>query len=318
MLSGYMPFTGSEQNQLQNIVAGKYSMKKERWGYLSKEAVDFVRSLLRVDPKKRLTAQQALEHPFISNKHFGNKLQVDSTVVEALCDFGHHAKFRRCCLFIMAWSLSSEERSAVEEYFLAMDEHHHGALTYEDLKHLMVDKFRIPAKEVKTAFQALAVHSDKEIHYSDFLAAMVSTRIALNNDILQDCFTKFDLDSNGFITRANLRDVLGDKFNGIPVEMLFDDVPTLHEGKMSWHEFVCFMKGKPLKLHGDEFVPDQDSEGDLKKNKTTRSRIMSFGNSSGDLNQHPALVPQCRPVNGKQPHCSQPACGANSSQCTVQ
>jgi Ca2+-binding EF-hand superfamily protein len=317
MLSGYMPFTGSEQNQLQNIVAGKYSMKKEKWGYLSKEAVEFTRCLLKVDPKKRLTAQQSLEHPFISNKHFGNKLQVDSTVVEAMCDFGHHAKFRRCCLFIMAWSLSSEERAAVEEYFLAMDEHHHGALTYEDLKHLMVDKFKVPAKEVKTAFQALAVHSDKEIHYSDFLAAMVSTRIALNNDILQDCFQKFDLDSNGFITRSNLRDVLGDKFNGIPVEQLFDDVPTLHEGKMSWHEFVCFMKGKPLKLHGDEFVPDQDSEGDLRKNRTSRSGKFSFGNSK-DLQQHPALVPQCRPAAGQQPHCSQPACGTGGGQCTVQ
>jgi len=224
---------------------------------LSKEAVDFTRCLLRVDPKKRLTATQALEHPFISNKHFGNKLQVDSTVVEAMCDFGHQSKLRRSCLFIMAWSLSSEERAAVEEYFLAMDQNHTGAITYEDLKKVMVDKFKIPSKEMDVAFSALSVKSGRGIQYSDFLAAMVSSRIALSNELLQDCFQKFDVDATGFITTDNLVEVLGDKFNGIATETMLDDVDTLNDGKMCWHEFVCFMKGKQLRLRGDEFIPSE-------------------------------------------------------------
>merc|ERR1712166_32341 len=176
-----------------------------------------------------------------------------------MCDFGHQSNFRRSCLFIMAWSLSSEERAAVEEYFLAMDQSHTGAITYEDLKNVMVDKFKMSQKDMKQAFQALAVKSGKGIHYSDFLAAMVSSRIAISNELLQDCFQKYDVDSSGFITTENLVEVFGDSFNGMPTESMLDDVDTLHDGKMCWHEFVCFMKGKQLHLHGDEFIPSTDS-----------------------------------------------------------
>jgi calcium-dependent protein kinase len=317
LLSGSMPFAGSEQEQLSKIQQGKYSMKKERWGYLANESIDFTRALLRLDPRKRLTAQEALRHPFIASKHFGQKLQVDSSVLEAMCDFGHQSKFRRSCLFIMAWSLSSEERAAVEEYFLAMDQNHSGAITYEELKNVMVDKFKISPKEMNVAFQALSVKSGKGIQYSDFLAAMVSSRIALSNELLQDCFQKFDVDANGFITTDNLVEVLGDKFNGIPTESMLDDVDTLHDGKMCWHEFVCFMKGKKLHLRGDEFIPeetgtDSTDEGDVARKpsggsvgRTNSPRLMMAGR--GGLPQHPALNPNPRPAAPpayREPQCN--------------
>lgn len=322
LLSGSMPFSGSEQEQLSKIAAGKYSMKKERWGYLANESIDFTRCLLHVDPRKRLTAQQALRHPFISSKHFSQRLQVDSSVLEAMCDFGHQSKFRRSCLFIMAWSLSSEERAAVEEYFLAMDQNHSGAITYEDLKSVMVDKFKIPAKEMKVAFQALSVKGGKGIQYSDFLAAMVSSRIALSNELLQDCFQKFDVTASGFITTDNLVEVLGDKFNGIPTETMLDDVDTLHDGKMCWHEFACFMKGKQLRLRGDEFIPCEDStdEGDLRKpsntssNSSINSQLSGRRNSPsliagrGGLPQHPALNPNSQTGALAAPTYREPQC----------
>jgi len=318
LLSGSMPFSGSEQEQLSKITQGKYSMKKERWGYLAKESIDFTRSLLRVDPRKRLTAQQALQHPFIAGKHFGQKLQVDSSVLEAMCDFGHQSKFRRSCLFIMAWSLSSEERAAVEEYFLAMDQNHTGAITYEDLQKVMVDKFKIPSKEMDVAFQALSVKSGKGIQYSDFLAAMVSSRIALSNELLQDCFQKFDVDATGFISTDNLVEVLGDKFNGIATETMLDDVDTLNEGKMCWHEFVCFMKGKQLRLRGDEFIPeDSTDEGDTVRMSTSgilgRRDSPSLITGCKGLPQHPALNQNVRSVAPVTPAFREPQCGNSCS-----
>jgi len=232
-----------------------------------------------------------------------------------MCDFGHQSNFRRSCLFIMAWSLSSEERAAVEEYFLAMDQSHTGAITYEELKNVMVDKFKIPSKEMNVAFQALSVKSGKEIQYSDFLAAMVSSRIALSNELLQDCFQKFDVDATGFITTDNLVEVLGDKFNGIPTETMLDDVDTLHGGKVCWHEFVCFMKGKKLHLRGDEFIPCEDStdEGDLRTSSSSsrisgRRNSPSFMAGRGGLPQHPALNPNRTVVPAssqyREPQCA--------------
>ncbi|CAK9080319.1 Hypothetical protein (Fragment), partial [Durusdinium trenchii] len=41
----------------------------------------------------------------------------------------------------------------------------------------------------------------EEIHYSDFLAAMMSTRIALHDDLLRSAFQRFDVDNEGYVTK---------------------------------------------------------------------------------------------------------------------
>merc|ERR1712086_168044 len=63
LIAGYMPFSGSDDVQSKNIQEGKYTIKPAKWKNVSKEAQDFVQSLLRVDPEKRLTSSTALEHP---------------------------------------------------------------------------------------------------------------------------------------------------------------------------------------------------------------------------------------------------------------
>jgi calcium-dependent protein kinase len=66
LLTGRMPFFGAEHVQHMNICAGRYSMSSDRWSNISAEAKDFIVSLLTLDPNKRLTAEQALQHPWIA------------------------------------------------------------------------------------------------------------------------------------------------------------------------------------------------------------------------------------------------------------
>jgi len=252
LLAGYMPFSGPDEEQMKNIAAGKYVMKEERWATISEEAKDFTISLLQVHPKMRLTAEAALEHPFIANRHFEDQTHVDVGIVKALRDFGHLSRFRRCCMSMMAWSLSSEERSKVEQYFLALDAKHHGAIYYDDLKKVMVDKFHIPQGEAKRAFNALDSSHHKEIHYSDFLAAMITKRVDMNEELIHEAFRKFDTDDSGYITADNLREVIGDTFEGMKVEKLLSEADTLHDGKLSYHEFYSYLTGKEMHFLGDE------------------------------------------------------------------
>merc|ERR1712176_1298516 len=66
LLGGYPPFIESTQRELfRKIKRGDYEFHEEYWGTASKEARNLIKSLLCVDPKKRLTAQQALENPWI-------------------------------------------------------------------------------------------------------------------------------------------------------------------------------------------------------------------------------------------------------------
>lgn len=240
---------------MNKISTGVYTLKKDKWANVSKDGVDFIAELLQVDATKRLTAQAALNHPFVLKRQaFEAKKEVDLSIVDALVNFSRLSAFRRCCMTMMAWSLTSEERSTVEEYFLTMDESHHGAITYADLQKVMVGKFHLPDRELKRTFNALDMHHDHEIHFSDFLAAMVSTRIAVHEELLRDAFRKFDTHDAGFFTVDDLRELVGDSFEGKQVDKLLTEVDLLKVGKVNYHEFAAYIKEMPLHLHGDEYA----------------------------------------------------------------
>jgi serine/threonine protein kinase len=244
LLSGYMPFSGTEAAQTANISKCNYKWKTERWNNVSQLGQTFVKSLLKIPAKDRLTAQQALDHEWVATRHKHGPTEISPDIGVALQQFGQASKFRRACLEMMAWSLSNEERAKVRDYFMMMDKNNQGTITLAELKAVMVDKFHIPDQETMKIFHALDSNHDDTIHYSDFLAAMVSTRIALHDDLLKATFSKFDTDNTGYITVANLKEVLGQSFDGEKVEDLLKEADFTHDNRISYGEFVKYIKGE--------------------------------------------------------------------------
>jgi len=275
LLVGYMPFSGSEEKQTRDILAGKYNVKKDRWASVSPEATDFVTKLLQVNAEVRLTAQKALEHQWIAERHRTGQAEVDDSVADALRQFGKASKFRRCCMEMMAWSLSNEERAEVRQYFISMDKTQQGTITLSELKAVMEEKFHVSDEEAVQIFSALDSNHDEEIHYSDFLAAMVSTRIKLHDSLLSTTFRKFDMDNTGYITADNLREILGDTFDGEEIEKLVAEADQLKDGRISYPEFVAYLRGDPLDAHADSTARVIDArlqaDGRATGRKLTRS-----------------------------------------------
>ncbi|KAL3790554.1 hypothetical protein HJC23_007703 [Cyclotella cryptica] len=74
MLCGRPPFNGSNDDKVfARIMTGKYSMDTPHWHGITDDAKDFVRKLLQMDPAKRMTAGEALEHPWVVD----NKMELD-------------------------------------------------------------------------------------------------------------------------------------------------------------------------------------------------------------------------------------------------
>ncbi len=69
LLCGFPPFYDDNNKKLfKLIVNAKYSFPNPYWANISEEAKDLIRKLLIVDPVKRLTAQQAQQHPWVSDE----------------------------------------------------------------------------------------------------------------------------------------------------------------------------------------------------------------------------------------------------------
>ena len=68
ILCGYPPFNGADNSEVYDAVRrGRYTFPSSDWKYTSRESRDFIRRLLQKDPKKRMTVEQALNHPWIVN-----------------------------------------------------------------------------------------------------------------------------------------------------------------------------------------------------------------------------------------------------------
>jgi len=69
-----------------------------------------------------------------------------------------------------------------------------------------------------------SVNQDKTsyVSYTEFLAATMSKRIYLTHARLNDAFDALDVDGSGFITRQNLREILGDDFTDERVNAMLE------------------------------------------------------------------------------------------------
>lgn len=223
------------------IVKGDYLMKDDAWSSISEVAKDFVFKLLVVNPKDRLTTEQALDHPFIKDRAEMNSKCVDAGVVNALVSFGKASAFRRACMEMMSWSLSTEERRSVREAFLAMDKDKSGVLQLWEFKKVLQETFHISDAESTSAFRALDVAHNDEISYSEFLAAMVMTRIQLNDDLLIATFNRFDTDKSGAIYLEDFRTMLQEVVSKEEMIKVEADLGGLEGGKITLDTWLQYL-----------------------------------------------------------------------------
>jgi serine/threonine protein kinase len=68
-LCGEQPFFSEHAGQLLQLVStAQYSFDPRYWEDVSSDAIDFIQRLLVVDPAARMTAAQALAHPWIASR----------------------------------------------------------------------------------------------------------------------------------------------------------------------------------------------------------------------------------------------------------
>jgi len=253
LVFGYTPFQRAcsedarvaDRGLAEQITKGFYTIQSDQWRGVSADAKDFVTKLLVVDPATRLTAHRALRHNWIRRRDeiAMREPQIDEAVLYALKEFANTSAFRRACMAVMAWSLRAEEHAKVRDAFLDMDSNHDGVISLPELKKVLKDRLHMEDNAIVEAFNALDVSGCQQLHYCDFLSAMVSSGpLPIDDNLLQQTFRRFDTDGSGHITKLNLQEVLGKTFKGHEVDGLFSEADFNHDGQISFHEFTRYVK----------------------------------------------------------------------------
>uniref|UniRef100_A0AC35EQN1 Protein kinase domain-containing protein n=1 Tax=Panagrolaimus sp. PS1159 TaxID=55785 RepID=A0AC35EQN1_9BILA len=95
LLVGYPPFWDEDQHRLYNqIKAGAYDYPSPEWDTVTPEAKHLIDSMLTVNPKKRITADQALRVPWICNRDRVASMMHRQDTVDCLRKFNARRKLK--------------------------------------------------------------------------------------------------------------------------------------------------------------------------------------------------------------------------------
>uniref|UniRef100_A0A671QM81 calcium/calmodulin-dependent protein kinase n=1 Tax=Sinocyclocheilus anshuiensis TaxID=1608454 RepID=A0A671QM81_9TELE len=95
LLVGYPPFWDEDQHRLyQQIKAGAYDFPSPEWDTVTPDAKDLINKMLTINPSKRITAAEALKHPWICQRSTVASMMHRQETVECLKKFNARRKLK--------------------------------------------------------------------------------------------------------------------------------------------------------------------------------------------------------------------------------
>ncbi|QHO51685.1 hypothetical protein HN51_003317 [Arachis hypogaea] len=247
LLCGVPPFWAeTEQGVALAILRGVIDFKREPWPQISDSAKSLVRQMLEPDPKKRLTAEQVLEHSWLQNAKKASNVPLGDIVRTRLKQFSVMNRFKKRALRVIAEHLSVEEVEIIKDMFTLLDTDRDGKVTYEELKAgLKKVGSQLAEPEIRMLMEVADVDGNGVLDYGEFVAVTIHLQRMENDEHIRKAFTFFDKDGSGYIELDELEEALLDETGETDKDVLNDimrEVDTDKDGRISYDEFVAMMK----------------------------------------------------------------------------
>lgn len=217
LLCGIPPFNGNSDLEITaKIQRGKFSFDGEVWKRISIDAKDFITKLLVFDPIHRLSAERALEHPWIHSAGTIRQTMEAEVIlggIENLKAFTATCRLKQAiCMFIASQHIQKEEQENLTKAFKAIDRNHDGRLSRAEIINGL--SATMSEEEANKRVELILKNVDSDIsgyiEYTEFLAAGLKFESDSNRKALELAFKAFDLDKSGSISLDELKQVLGE------------------------------------------------------------------------------------------------------------
>ena len=259
LLSQKLPFNSENDNEeelLNKILLGKYDLESPPFDKISKNAKDLINKLLTSDPQKRISAEEALNHPWFKenkSKELFNQINDEDIVkklIENLKNYKNQSVIQETALAYLVHNFPHfKDVINACKLFNQIDTNCDGKINKEELLNGLKAKVKIENLEfiVSLIFKNLDMNNNGFIEYEEFVRAAVDKEIFITDNILYFAFKYFDKDGSGEITFDEIEEVFK---KSIPdkskvhnsLTKIIKEVDVNGDGKISFEEFCRVMK----------------------------------------------------------------------------
>ena len=262
LLTGLPPFNGdTDEEIMKKIMKGKFDMKKYPWPIISSQAKDLLKKLLEFDPNKRITAEEALSHPWFESKQVKSqdneglfKVKNPIKLLNNLVNYRSDNILRSTVFaYLIHNNIQLNQVHEAIKLFNNIDKNGDGQITREELYKGFEKFLKLSGKDLQDKVDIIFNNIDTDhngyIEYEEFIRAAVNKEYFLSETFLRFAFDYFDRDKNGEISFNEVKQLFfqndNNKHNSEAQKQLmknFKEIDINGDGILSFDEFVKMSK----------------------------------------------------------------------------
>lgn len=250
LLCGYPPFYGDTDNQIfDSVRTARFDFPSPDWDGISDSAKDFICSLLRRDPSKRLSAAEALEHTWIKEftapaKRSHRKQRTSIAFAPksiAFMKYRDMQKLKKAALGWLATNATNEDIAVLKDVFKEIDVDQDGTVTLKELDECLKTAHFLPniTSDLRNLREELSLSGEDSLAWRDFIALMMDKNMVMKEDNLRLVFEHFKKSDPDNIVVSDIVELVGcSEKQAMEIMKLVDNNS---DGRIDFNEFRKMM-----------------------------------------------------------------------------
>ncbi|KAE8681572.1 CDPK-related kinase 4 [Hibiscus syriacus] len=250
LLCGSRPFWArSESGIFRSVLRSDPNFDDLPWPSVSPEAKDFVKRLLNKDYRKRMTAVQALTHPWLRDD--SRLVPLDILIYKSVKSYLHATPFKRAAQKALSKALTEDELVYLRAQFTLLEPNRDGSVSLENFKMALARNATDAMGEsrVTDILNNLGTLAYRKMYFEEFCAAAISTHqleaVEGWEQIASSAFEHFEQDGNRVISIEELARELN---VGPSAYSFLKDWIRTSDGKLSLLGYTKFLHDTVPKL----------------------------------------------------------------------
>ena len=250
LLSGTTPFKGETEDEIFfNIKKGKFNFNKPEFKLVSKTCKDLICKLLEYYPEDRISASEALKHPFFTESFNPNLALIHNRDLSLLTNLIHvksTSKFQETIIAYLTINfIDKDEEKKLREVFRYMDRQSKNYLDIQDLKHcLNENNYDISENEIKHIIGIMDSDQNGHVEYQEFLRTLCNKDNLFSNENLKCAFNLLDEEKKGIIIWDNINKIIfhGKDMKSELIDEYLSEIGLSREDEIDFDKFCEIIK----------------------------------------------------------------------------